>query len=62
MTVWLTGRWCERCHERPAEPTGICRPCELLLHTFGHTWEPQTISSVHDPGFETALDRWRRGK
>lgn len=60
MTVRITGPWCSRCSTFPAQADGLCSACERLQRLFGPS-ESRLITSVNDPGFERALDMWRRG-
>lgn len=76
MPVTRFGEWCNRCSQRPAEASGICRACELLLTAFGHEGAPTTrpqmarFDALVDAGcahpaeseaFEREFNAWRGG-
>lgn len=52
------GAFCERCGVRPAEPGGICRPCELLLGAFGRTWDGPAAGRDDGTLDDDEIRRW----
>lgn len=63
MTVRVVGPWCIECQQRPALAHGLCSACDRSARTWWpHGLEPTPVMSVHDPGFELELARWREGK